>query len=860
MNSIIGKGINILKKRILSLILVFALALMLLPITAFATEGDKNIAEECELFLDGDPGWRVYPVDSIDTALTLEQLNIVLKTNGGEVVDPSKYTLTIKVQTDWDDEHDCPITGDVDAPYGITGEENRQSGFQSYYAFVEATEGSGYCGDFTNEFIIWDKHSFNWFGATKDFGEQYKAQNTWSWHDYYRIPVGMIREPAVYSIDHNLVDPSEYTITYYRRNTDLPDFDDPEYQQKVFPEDDPLDGMPKEVGAYFAKIEAKDASSYYGTSYVDFDIVIPESFVTVRGSVRSFYEGDTIFIPENGSVWIWFDTEPHSDLLIAGWDPNSLKSFSMAQDPQFLDGEGMFVEISAEGLPVGTRETLEYYWCNSEDIAAHGWMGAEHIYPSSVDFEVGTEPDPQTFMFIKDESGRYYDGETATVCNGEELYVCFGLTYYPDHLFCNCNWDDLRDKGFDADDTPYRFGVDGCVYYKIRVDGVEAGTRAAIPYAWYESDDYSAEQSQPLYSGTIYIEAADSPEGYILGDADKDEKVTVLDATVIQKKLASIPVSSFNPPAADTNRNGSIDILDATNIQKFLAHLDISNKDDINQPGIYGTYYASWNMKEKLLPEGIKLSDEQAYEAQAEIRKALGLLFDRTVILDSISLERKPASSFVPGWITDADGSVFETNASQDVSFGYYDASQKAYAANRAAAIEILKKYYDYDEATGKFTNVPTLTYLFNQGDAHRTIGQTIKDSFEALGITLVLQEVGWGEYFDVIDSGEYSLCRNGWVEDFDDPMLFLPVWTSESEDNSAGLGRDSHGELRVYSLDLRPYGYDVVIENGTWRETYDTLIEIIEQCRNKENRYKMMHIAEDMLMDTGAVMPLYYY
>ena len=39
---------------------------------------------------------------------------------------------------------------------------------------------------------------------------------------------------------------------------------------------------------------------------------------------------------------------------------------------------------------------------------------------------------------------------------------------------------------------------------------------------------------------------------------------------------------------------------------------------------------------------------------------------------------------------------------------GYWDVSADAYEANWETAIETLKKYYTFDEATGMFTNFPT--------------------------------------------------------------------------------------------------------------------------------------------------------
>ena len=65
----------------------------------------------------------------------------------------------------------------------------------------------------------------------------------------------------------------------------------------------------------------------------------------------------------------------------------------------------------------------------------------------------------------------------------------------------------------------------------------------------------------------------DTGDKVLLGDADGDGKVTILDATYIQRKLASLPVESYNALAADTDEDGEITILDATYIQRYLAGL-----------------------------------------------------------------------------------------------------------------------------------------------------------------------------------------------------------------------------------------------------------------------------------------------
>ena len=104
--------------------------------------------------------------------------------------------------------------------------------------------------------------------------------------------------------------------------------------------------------------------------------------------------------------------------------------------------------------------------------------------------------------------------------------------------------------------------------------------------------------------------------------------------------------------------------------------------------------------------------------AESEIRRAISLMLDREYIAQQIARGgQQPASTFVPKGLTDADGSQFYANTN------YFDPSQDAYEENFARAVQTLRKYYAYDEATGKFLNFPTVQYLYNNSDAHRQKG-----------------------------------------------------------------------------------------------------------------------------------------
>ncbi len=63
-------------------------------------------------------------------------------------------------------------------------------------------------------------------------------------------------------------------------------------------------------------------------------------------------------------------------------------------------------------------------------------------------------------------------------------------------------------------------------------------------------------------------------EQVCLGDVDLDGKVSVKDATAIQKHLAQfVTLSEVAMKVADVNKDGKVNIKDATHIQKFLAQL-----------------------------------------------------------------------------------------------------------------------------------------------------------------------------------------------------------------------------------------------------------------------------------------------
>ncbi|MBQ0092984.1 MAG: peptide ABC transporter substrate-binding protein [Clostridiales bacterium] len=366
---------------------------------------------------------------------------------------------------------------------------------------------------------------------------------------------------------------------------------------------------------------------------------------------------------------------------------------------------------------------------------------------------------------------------------------------------------------------------------------------------------------------------ATKPETYISNGAytmtswETNSKIVIeknpnyVDADSIKMDVIEFYLSDDANNMLANFKNGSWQLIDDVPTDE-IATLKAQYPDEFVVAGQIGTYYVCWNVNENILPDGCELTGAEAEKAKAEIRNAIALLYDRNYIVEEIGQAGQvPASSFVAMGMTNPDGTQFYKTAGSSKDYdGYYNVSKEALTDNFNKAVDVLKKYYDYDEATKKFTNFPTLTYLYNTNDGHKAIGEYLQSAMAAVGITMNLENQEWNTFLNTRKDGNYSIARNGWLADYNDPICFLDMWVTASGNNDVQYGKGAHKDAAIYNLDLTALGYDVKVENGTWAETYDVLISTIKACTDTEKRYALMHKAEDILMETGAIVPLYFY
>ena len=265
-------------------------------------------------------------------------------------------------------------------------------------------------------------------------------------------------------------------------------------------------------------------------------------------------------------------------------------------------------------------------------------------------------------------------------------------------------------------------------------------------------------------------------------------------ANITMKKITNY-LSDDDTAMLTAYNAGTYDFIDSVPNDE-IDNLKANKANELVIAGQLGTYYVIFNNNANLLPASYTYgkTDAEVANAMKEVRTALSLMIDRNYICEEIGKAGQvPASSFVAMGLTDSDGKTeFYKNANKqsDGTYGYYSVEKSALATNRQKALDILKKYYTFDEKTNKFTNFPQMTYLYNTSSGHQAIGEYLQATFALIGIDMKLENQEWGTFLDTRKQGDFTIARNGWLGDYNDPISFLDMWTTKSGNNDAQFGK----------------------------------------------------------------------
>ncbi len=127
------------------------------------------------------------------------------------------------------------------------------------------------------------------------------------------------------------------------------------------------------------------------------------------------------------------------------------------------------------------------------------------------------------------------------------------------------------------------------------------------------------------------------------------------------------------------------------------------------------------------------------------------------------------------------------------------------------------------------------MIYANDSGDTVVRVAQAIKSQVEENlpGVTMNLQPMPKAEYLDRITSNSYDIAITNWAPDYDDPMTFFTLWTTE------GCEIAEHWSNA---------DYDKIIANCTTGEL----------AAKYNARWIAMYDAEKILLDNAVIAPLY--
>jgi oligopeptide transport system substrate-binding protein len=234
-----------------------------------------------------------------------------------------------------------------------------------------------------------------------------------------------------------------------------------------------------------------------------------------------------------------------------------------------------------------------------------------------------------------------------------------------------------------------------------------------------------------------------------------------------------------------------------------------ADKPEFHKEGQLGTYYISFNVKKAPLDN-------------VKVRQALTLAIDREMICVEIGQAGQvPAGAYVSTGLSDADSK----KEFREVGGDYYDPYD--YEGNVEKAKQLLAEA-GYPNGEG----LPIIEYLYNEASVHQLIAEALQDMWGKIGVKIEIAAQEWQTFLNTRKNGEYSIARNGWLSDYNDPISMLDMWVSGSGNNDAQW------------------------ENAQ----YDELIKKVKSSSDQEERMKLMHEAEDLIFADWMLCPIYYY
>lgn len=290
------------------------------------------------------------------------------------------------------------------------------------------------------------------------------------------------------------------------------------------------------------------------------------------------------------------------------------------------------------------------------------------------------------------------------------------------------------------------------------------------------------------------------------------------DAGRISLNKLAYQVVSSSDNALTAFKNGSLNVVQISGNQVEYVKGDAQLSKNLKTFASGFLNYLSFNQDPKNHHAGAL--------ANANLRLAISNAVDRESIVENFVMDGSKATytaipvEFAPNAET---GKYFAEDQKQFSEFVSFN-PEKAREYLEKAKIELGKNTFEFD-----------FIYSNDSGDTSVKVVQAIKSQVEENlpGVTLNLQPMPKAEYLDKVTSNNYDLASTQWGPDYDDPMTFFTIWTTE------GCEIAEHWSNA---------DYDKIISDCATGDL----------AANYDARWKAMYDAEKILLENAVIAPTY--
>ncbi|MGL5977895.1 MAG: peptide ABC transporter substrate-binding protein [Erysipelotrichaceae bacterium] len=204
----------------------------------------------------------------------------------------------------------------------------------------------------------------------------------------------------------------------------------------------------------------------------------------------------------------------------------------------------------------------------------------------------------------------------------------------------------------------------------------------------------------------------------------------------------------------------------------------------------------------------------------ATLRTAIGYAYDKELIASNVLKDGSIAADFI----------IPKNLATGPDGLDYRESSPTYFTADKAKAASLFEQA---KTETGESSF--TFELLYEDTETSKKVAEFIKAEVETTlpGVTLTLKQQPKKNRLELMRANDYEIGLTRWGPDYADPMTYLEMWISDAN-----------------------YNY------GLWSNAeYDALIEAASRgdlAGKPEERWQALKDAEALLLDDGAVLPVY--